>query len=257
MIDSTEQSVQPARALVRYAPLTLRDYVSNQGAATVIVVLLIGFLTTLPLFRGLGGEPVRMREMPLAIATRMLQAIVPQLVLFGTIFATNGIVANDRKHGYFRFLFAKPVSPPMYYAMTFGVHGIGLIVATLALMGIWALTVRPMFTPALLAVVAVMYVAYGGIGFLFSAAFRFDWMSLVTALLVANVAWALWGTGTGPSHWLLYALPPVHRASDVYVMVARESGAIPWGSIGWLTGYGVACFLLGMFVIRRRPLGIA
>ncbi|HEU4994360.1 MAG TPA: ABC transporter permease [Gemmatimonadaceae bacterium] len=246
-----------ASALGRYAPIALRDYASNQGAATVIVILLIGFLSTMPLFRGLGGAPVRLRQVPLATATSILLAILPQLVLFGTIFATNGIVANDRKHGYFRFLFAKPISPTLYYAMTFIVHGIGLVIATLALMGIWAATVRPMFTPALVAVVAIMYVAYGGIGLLCSAAFRFDWVSLVAVLLVANVAWALGGNGSGPLHWLLYALPPVHRTSDLYMMVAGEGRSIPWQSIGWLAGYGVACFLLAMVVIRRRPLGVA
>jgi len=252
-----EQRERPARALSRYAPMLLRDYVMNQGAATVIVMLLLGFLSTLPLFRGLGGAPVRLRQVPLSMANFILSTITPQLVLFGIIFATNGIVANDRKHGYFRFLFAKPVSPPLYYAMAFVVHGIGFVLATVVLMGIWAATVRPMFPSALVAVVAVMYLAYGGIGFLCSAAWRFDWVSLVSVLLVANVAWAVGGDESGPAHWLLYALPPVHRTSELYHLISGVSRAVPWGSVAWLAGYGLACFLLGMVVIRRRPLGVA
>ena len=238
--------------LARYVPWIARDYFSNQGPSTALVVLLIAFLS----LQGVGLGGTRLRDIPDDLAARVLRQLVGSLVFLGTFFATNGIVANDRKLGYYKFLFAKPVSPPRYYALTFLVYGAGLLIVTLALLAIWALAVRPLFPISLFGIVAVMYLAYGGIGFLLSAAWRFDWISLVTVLLLANVSWSFWGDETGPVNWLVHLLPPVHRADSVYAMVAGDAAqAIPWVSIAWLGGYGLLCFLLGMLVIRRRPLG--
>jgi hypothetical protein len=242
--------------LLEYAPWMLRDYLMNQGPSTAIVVLLIGFMTLLPLIQGAAGAPMSVGRVPRDAAASMLRAIVPPLVFLGTFFATNGIIANDRKLGYYRFLFAKPVSPPWYYALTFAVYGAGLLLVSAALMGLWSLTVRPMFPAELLLVVALMYVAYGGIGFLLSAAWRFDWLSLVTVLLVANVGWSVWGNSSGAKYYLLHLLPPVHKAASIYALVASDVvRPLPWDAIWWLGGYGLVCFLLGMLVVRKRPLG--
>lgn len=238
--------------LASYVPWVARDYLTNQGPSTAIVILLIGFLS----FQGAAAAGVQLRDVPEELLHRILRSLVSYLVYLGSFFATNGIVANDRKLGYYRFLFSKPVSPAAYYAITFLVYGGGLLLVTLALLGLWGVAVRPIFPLSLLAVVGLMYLAYGGIGFLLSAAWRFDWISLVTVLLVANVAWSLWGDSTGLPYYLLHVLPPVHRAAEVYQVILRDaSAAVPWDSIAWLGGYGLACFLLGMLVIRTRPLG--
>jgi ABC-type transport system involved in multi-copper enzyme maturation permease subunit len=246
---------RPARVL-EYGPWILRDYALRQGPSTAIVVVLIGFLTVLPVMQGMAGVQASFGAVPLEIATRMLRAMMTPMVFIGTFFATNGIISEDRKHGYYRFLFAKPVSPSRYYAFTFALYGFGLMIVTVVLLGAWAAAVRPMFPVEMLAVVLIMYVAYGGIGFLLSAAWRFDWLSLATTLLIANIGWSVWGNADGWRHRVLYLLPPVHRATDVYAMVGRDaSAATPWTAIAWLAGYGLACFALGLVVIRRRPLG--
>jgi len=242
--------------LSQYTPWIFRDYMTNQGPSTIVVVLLVGFLSVMPVIQGVTGAATKMGQVPVETARRILEAMLPPLAFLGTFFATNGIIANDRKLGYYRFLFAKPVSPPAYYAMTFGVYGVGLLLISIALMGIWAVTVRPMFPIEILVIIPLMYLAYGGIGFLLSAAWRFDWLSLVTVLLIANVAWAVWGNAEGLRHWILYVLPPVHRANDVYrLRFEGPPGVIPWSSIAWLGGYGLACFVLGMIVVRKRSLG--
>lgn len=240
--------------LAAYVPWMLRDYLTNQGPATLIVVLLIGYMALMPVLDGPLNIPLG--DVPTEMAYRILLAILPAFAFLGPFFATNGIIANDRKFSYYRFLFSKPLSPIAYYVTTFLVYGIGVFIVTLVLMAVWALAVRPMFPPMMLAVVAIMYVAFGGIGFLLSAAWRFDWLSLVTVLLVASVAWEQWGDVAGMLRLPLYLLPQVHRASDVYAMVAPRSGAsIPWSAILSLGGYGFVSFLLGMVVIRKRPLG--
>lgn len=242
--------------LLEYVPWILRDYMMNQGPSTALVVLLIGYMTLLPAMHVTVGPAANLGDVPADIATRMLRAMLPPLVLLGTFFATNGIVSNDRKLAYYRFLFSKPVSPPAYYAAAFATYGLGLLLVSVALIGLWSLTVRPAFPIELFGIVLLMYLSYGGIGFLLSAAWRFDWLSLVTVLLVANVAWSVWGGAEGLRRWVLYLLPPVHRAEQVFAMVLRESSQqLPWESMVWLGGYGLICFVLGMIVIRKRPLG--
>lgn len=239
--------------LAAYAPWLARDYLTNQGPATIIVVLLVALLV-LKTYHAATGKA--MSEFDDVDARRMLRNLVGLTAFLGTFFATNGIVSNDRKHNTYKFLFAKPVSPPSYYATTFLVHGAGLMIVTLALAGLWSALTRSMFPLDLFLVVAIVFVAYGGIGFLLSAAWRFDWLSLITVLFVANTAWGIWGEGTGPLRYLLYLLPPVHRMDGVSTLIMRMSHeAVPWKSILWLVGYGLVCFGLGLVVIRRRPLG--
>jgi hypothetical protein len=252
---STSVSENRSARLLEYAPWILRDYATNQGPSTAIVILLIGVLTIGPVI-AISGPRVDLGNIPEPLASRMLQAMVEPLVYLGSFFATNGIIANDRKLGYYRFLFSKPVSPPLYYALTFAMYGIGLLAVSLALAGLWAVAVRPMFSARMFLVIALMYVAYGGIGFLLSAVWRFDWLSLVLVLFVASIGWNVWGDAEGLRHWVLYVLPPVHRDDEVYLLVVRDATrSVPWLSIAWLGGYGLACFLLGMLVIRKRPLG--
>ena len=240
--------------LLAYVPWMLRDYLTNQGPATLIVVLLIGYMALMPVLDGPLDIPLG--DVPPEMAHRILLAILPAFAFLGPFFATNGIIANDRKFSYYRFLFSKPLSPIAYYVTMFVVYGIGVFAVTFVLMGVWALAVRPMFPGTILFVIAIMYVAFGGIGFLLSAAWRFDWLSLVTVLLVASVAWEQWGDVQGLLRLPLYLLPQVHRASDIYAMAVPRSGAsVPWAAILRLGGYGFVCFLLGMVVIRKRPLG--
>jgi ABC-type multidrug transport system permease subunit len=242
--------------LAEYIPWIARDYFTNQGPSTALVVLLIAYLSLLPVLQGAMGPEIEMGDVPEPVAKRVLQALITPFVFLGTFFATNGIIANDRKLNYYRFLFAKPISPLAYYSMIFAVYGAGLVVVAVLLMGVWAFAVRPMLPGELFVIVPVMYLAYGGIGFLLSAAWRFDWISLVTVLLGANVAWTVFGDTTGPLRVLLYLLPPVHQADAVQAMdFGPDGGAVPWMPLVWLSGYGAACYLLGLVVLRKRDLG--
>jgi hypothetical protein len=241
--------------LIDYTPWILRDYFSNQGPATALVLLLVGFATVGP-GMAMAGQKLVLGEVPEPVAAAMLQSMVERLSFLGAFFATNGIVANDRKLGYYRFLFAKPVKPDRYYALTFFLYGLGLTAVATVLAIVWGAAVRPAFTVELFLIIALMYLAYGGLGFLLSAAWRFDWLSLVSVLLAANIGWLVWGNATGIRHWILYLLPPVHRDDRIFALLSQTpNDALPWLSIIWLGGYGLVCFVLGMLVIRRRPLG--
>jgi hypothetical protein len=116
--------------------------------------------------------------------------------------------------------------------------------------------VERFFPILLLPTIAVLYVALGGIGFLLSAAWRFDWLSLTTVLLVSNVLWQLFGHDAGWRGTVVYALPPTHLLEGVYAAV-RAGRPLPVGDLAWLVAYGVLCFVAGLVVVRRRPLAAA
>ena len=261
-----------------YALWQLRDYFKDRGAPTLIVATLSAYIGLSPILERLPrlGDRVpvglleRFGTAEAVYAARMaefnfmfLRSILGTLVFLGALFAMNGIVANDRKQGFFRFLFAKPVSPSRYYGQAFLVHWFGYMVVMALLGVIYGVIVWPVLTRPLLVVIALMFVAYSGIAFLLSAAARWDWMSLVAVTVAATFLWGRYGESTHPLARLLLLLPPLHRADEVYASVSGTpmyaSGAptvIPWPILAWLAGYGAACFAAGLVVLRYRRLAI-
>jgi ABC-type transport system involved in multi-copper enzyme maturation permease subunit len=245
-------TVSPTRArLGRYALWHLRDYLREKGIATLITLTLVGYLTHIPIMRaraaGFSGELMNQ------VADQAFVSALKFLGFVGVLFATNGIVADDRRHGYYRLLFAKPVSVVEYYAQKWAVYGAGFLIVCTLLLGLHGATVEAFFPATFLPTFALIYVALGGIGFLLSAAWRFDWLSLAAVLGLSDLLWLLFREDPGVPGSLVRLLPPVHLLDGVYHAV-REGGAVPVNSLSWLGGYGLACFVAGLIVIRRRPL---
>jgi hypothetical protein len=118
-----------------------------------------------------------------------LRGILGTIVFVGALFAMNGIVANDRKQGFYRFLFAKPMTPSRYYGQAFFVHWAGFVAVMIVLGLVYGVLIWPVLSRPLLVVIALMFVAYSGIAFLLSAAARWDWMSLVVVSVAATYLW--------------------------------------------------------------------
>jgi len=245
----------PRRArLGRYFFWQLHDYMLHQAPATMVVVAMYAYLTLAPILNGslTNGRRYTVATLPDEIVQGYFADLLGSLLLLGTLFATNGIVSTDRKSGYSRFYFAKPVSPPRFYANAFVAHGTGLMLVTVVLLGAFALFVRPLLPVSVLPVVAAMYIAYGGVGFLLSTIWRFDWLSLVTVAVISSLGWAMWGEDRGIRGWLVHLLPPMHRAGALFAYVAGTSHTFPWGAQVWLACYGAACFLVGLWILRVR-----
>jgi hypothetical protein len=275
------EAIAPGRRRARvgaYALWQLRDYLKDRGLPTFIVALLSGYLGLSPIIERM---PTRADPVPPMLLTRFgsaeavyaarmmdfnhafLRGILGTLVFLGALFAMNGIVANDRKQGFYRFLFAKPMTPARYYGQAFFVHWAGFVAVMIVLGLVHGVLIWPVLSRPLLIVIALMFVAYAGIAFLLSAAARWDWMSLVAVTVAATFLWGRYGESTHPLARLLYLLPPLHRADDVYASVSGvpmyASGAptvIPWSILAWLAGYGAACFAAGLVVLRYRRLAI-
>lgn len=245
-------SVSPAR-LARYALWQLRDYFVDKAVPTITLILLSVYLTLVPAIVTYGrpGPSGAPRGFVEAFSLTILISI-----LEGALLATTGIVADDRKLGYFRFYFAKPVSVQRFYAIKFGVYLTGFLLVLAFLLGVHAIAVGPYFPPLLLPIAALVFVAVGGIGFLASAVWRYDWVTLSAVVFSSTIMWGLWEKATGWRAVLVRILPPMDRLGEV-VGAASGRNALHALDLWWLTGYGVVCFLLGLVVVGRRPLAKA
>ncbi len=252
--DGAVAMVQETRArLRRYAFWQLRDYFVDKAVPTVTLILLSVYLTLVPAIVTYGRPSAR--GVPRGFVEAFSLTILIS-ILEGALLATTGIVSDDRKHGYFRFYFAKPVSVWRFYAVKFGVYLTGFLLVLAFLVGVHALAVGPYFPPLLLPVAALMFVAVGGVGFLASAVWRYDWITLSAVVFFSTIMWGLWAKATGWRAVLVRLLPPMDRLGDV-VGGATGRNALPVWDLWWLAGYGTVCFLLGLVVLGRRPLAKA
>jgi hypothetical protein len=169
------------------------------------------------------------------------------------LIALNGIVSTDRKTGYYRFLFSKPVSVVAYYAQLFFVYMVGVLVSMLLLAVVLHIVVPGFRIDYFLLYAAIIYVAMGGIGFFISVATRFDWLTLAAVWLGSRVLRDQFGTKPGWRSKAVELLPPVHKLNDVSFSMITN-GTAPTSDVLWLLGYGALFFALGLLLLRKGSL---
>lgn len=242
--------MSPRRArLGRYALWQARDWVGARGIPTLIVgaLLLLLEMEAVGAFRGAAGAspPAALRALD-----DLLDAFLPAAVLI----AVNGIISHDRARHYARFLFAKPLSPARYYLQAFAVYGALTVAATALLVAAFGALVAAVPAGGALGFAALYFLLFGGVGFLLSAITRYDWVAL-------GVVWALArllrtfvpASGSWYGRVLDLALPPLHvLAATGRALVHGEPA--PLAACAWVAGYGLAAVVLGVVVIRNRPL---
>jgi ABC-type polysaccharide/polyol phosphate export permease len=183
----------------------------------------------------------------------LIANIASPIVSLAVLIGVNGIVSNDRKTGYYRFLFAKPISPPLFYAQLFAVNFAGVLIVMAALGGLFRLWVGPIAIPYLLLYAAIIYIAMGGIGFFISAATRFDWVVLSAVWVGSRIIRAVYHDVPDFRARLIQILPPVHRVDAVAndLLTGRMADV---SSIVWLAGYGALFFAIGLLTVHRRSM---
>ncbi len=262
---------KPRRARVaRYGLWQLRDFLVERGIPILLIGSLLGYLTVAPmlssLHRNLAMLPPRLIQKwgGLQGATAMLmkdfnetflRSFLGAMIFVGAVLAMNGIVANDRKQGYYRFLFTKPLAPWRYYGQAFLIHTVAFVGIMTLLGAAYGLLIWPILSLRLLLVLGLMFLMYAGITFVLSAAARWDWLSLVAVTVAATFFWERYQDSPAVLAKLIYVLPPVHRTNEVYNALAKAE-ALPWPLIEWYAGYGIACFIGGLVVLRYRRLAI-
>ncbi len=233
--------------LRRYAYWQLRDFARDRAIALIIISIAIGFTIIGPIRAVNGGAFDQDRAMS------VLGIVLSQVVYITSFVALNGIVSNDRKLGYYRFLFSKPVSIPAYYAQQFVVYFVGFLVVWLLLLGIFGIFARPVSPIAPLAYCALVFLSFGGIAFLISSLFRYDWPILAAVFLASAIFQSMWAAQEGWRRMVLSVLPPLYKLSPALDDILKR-GTVDTNSVIWLVGYSALCFAAGLYVLRQRSL---
>lgn len=228
-----------------YALWQLRDYALTRGVPTLIIGALLLFQIRLMMNQVGGGLE----------AVAFVSQLLATFVVIGALIAINGIISNDRRQGYYRFLFAKPLAIPRYYVQAFLIHGAGLVLGSaLFLLAVWG--VSGAATPARTVLYpALYYVLLGGLGFLFSSLLRNDWVLIVATLALTQVLRWRWADDPGALGWMVrWLLPPFHVFEDVRTTLL--AGTMPEAAMMlWPLLYGALGVAAGVLVLRKRALG--
>lgn len=234
--------------LTRYAYWQFRDFIRERGIALLLIGGLLGFMLVAPL-RAI--TPYEIGELD---AKRILLLALPQIGPISAFIVFNGLISTDRKLGYYRFLFSKPVSIPAYYAQHFAVYFVGFMSVFAILFGVFSLTVRPINPVGALAYWALVYLSFGGIAFFISSLFRYDWPVVAGVFLSSLVANAVWADADGWRMVVRDMLPPLHKLTPAMTDLINL-GTADLTSVAWLLGYSALFFLAGLVVLWRRPIG--
>ncbi len=237
-----------AANLTRYSYWQFRDFIRERGVALIITSLLLGFTVVAPM-RAMMGPNIDQ-----ANATRILIMALPQIVFISAFIALNGIISTDRKLGYYRFLFSKPVSIPAYYSQYFVVSLAAFLAVFALLLGVFAIVVRPVNPVGALAFCTLVYLSLGGIAFLISSLFRYDWPILAAVFLGSAMINSLWAEREGWRMVIRNMLPPLHKLTPAMTDI-MNLGTVDVKAVIWLLGYSALCFAAGLFVLWRRPIG--
>jgi hypothetical protein len=236
--------------LARYSLWQFRDFVIDRGISIVIIGILWGFLLIEPIRRSMGPA---FAASTLSPTWAMLMTVVSSVVSIAVLIALNGLVSTDRKMGYYRFLFSKPVSPVAFYAQLFFVYMVGVL-STMLLLALILHKLVPLFSAVNFVLYsAVIYIAMGGIGFFISVATRLDWLTLAAVWLGSHMLRSIYGPKPGIAGKLVQVLPPVHKLDEVAVGIITNRSA-PVGDIMWLLAYGAGFFVLGLLLLKKGQL---
>jgi hypothetical protein len=243
--------------LSAYAGYQLRDYFVIRAVPVVLATALTvwGIATA----RGL-----TLSALDLAGGIDALERVQQTFELAVVVFAfaagaaaAFGLVSSHRSRGYDRLYFSRPISPVRYYTQGFVLGGAGGVVLAAVAAELYAVAVHPVSLSGIAAYVALSWLLIGGLAFLLSAltAFHLPILALAVGadLALAHYAGAVSAAGAGAvAEVVQYVLPPAHVLVALREPFARGTLIDP-RLLAWPTGFGVACLVIAIVLLRRRP----
>jgi hypothetical protein len=246
--------------LLRYGSWQARDYLTQR---LVLPVILLAFVAGLPTYMITKGASPGFMQSPEGIRTakQLFSQSVTLFLPLGSVLGAVGLLSSDRHQGYFRFLFSKPVNVVAYYAQAYAVHAV-VFVATFGLIT-WAFgayTVHISVHRAMEAA-ALTFALIGGVGLLLGALTRFDSAVLIAIYVLGLILQPLTSApgatmNGGLPSWLTAVgsgLPPVVKLDQLREQLYAGM-PLDQPHLWHVLGYGAACWVLGLILLRRLPL---
>jgi hypothetical protein len=253
----------PRRArLGRYALWQAYDFTFNVAILLLLVFMLLGVSFLMSMNAQETFIQSQRGTMSLGQKLGYFRQLMEMFTSVAPMIAVSGIVSTDRTSGYTRFLFAKPLSPTRFYAQSLLVKFVGYLIVAHVLMLVYSRYAPvPGYSYRAIVALGCVFLAVGGLLFLLSVLTRFDGAVAILFLLVSAISWEKWGQSTHPAHALLYLLPPINKIGEILNWFIGMNGAgtvmeIPFPAklFWWLTGYGGACLVSGLVILRKAPL---
>jgi ABC-type multidrug transport system permease subunit len=248
------------KAPFAYARYQLRDAVTQRLSLPLVVIALF---SALPLYMMARTSPADFVHGPQGVNV-VKQLYTQSVALFlpmGAFLCAVGVASTDRQHGYFRFIFSKPVNLLAYYAQGYLVAGVAFVAMFALITWVFgAMTFH--FSVHRAAEAAVLtYVLLGGIGLLLGALTRFDGLAFIAVYLAALLLQQMMTAQNGLRNgglpgWLSAigtALPPVVKL-DALRNQLYAAQPLDAAQLWYVIGYGAGAAVLGMVLLRLRPL---
>jgi len=248
-------SARPMRWLA-YARWQLIDGAWQRLALPLVMAMLLSYAAFYSVKGMAAGHPDFFtgsdgRRFTYQLLKQAMGAFIPLAVLMGT----NGIVAQDRQKGYFRFFFSKPVPVTGFYVSAFVVQAV-LVMAgaalVAALIGVRS-TPQPVLGVALAA--GLTFALLGSLLFLLSTITYQDGLVFILAWVATLIARQI-EPAMPVGHWLhgvVRVLPPTHRLDAVRDALYAAQPVVA-ADVWHVLAYGAACFVLALVALRRLPL---
>ena len=242
------------RVLVSYVPYMMRDYVMTRGSAMAVVAALFLLPQLLVLALTTDTPPDVLRG----------QGVALTLVLtpFLTLIATYGLLGQDFRLGFYRPLFAKPISVPLYYATLFCCAAVSFwLIQALVLLVLIAFGIDA-WDPAAWLDMSLRFALLGTLTFAMSRVTRLDWLFAFFLFQLAGPMRRSFPAGESIGGFLINVLFPPAQLFDLTSGARADgqfsaligSGGAEWVSIVWLAGYAMICVVIGLWAVRGIPL---
>ncbi len=225
--------------VLRYLGWQVRD---RTGPRLLVAWLIVAALC-LPLHFAVKGDAAPSPE----TLRSMVQGMYVQLAGLAVVVLFHGIVAEDRTKGFYRFYLAKPVSPLWFYGQSYVLAVAGMLVFTAGFLAIFSLAVHPAWHWRLLTSGTALALVIGGMIFALSTVTARDWIFMILILILSSSLRARFPAGRSTLGKVFNAALPPNQLTDEAVLTSGE-----WA---WVAAWGVGLFALGLFILRRRPLG--
>jgi len=179
------------------------------------------------------------------------------LLYFIVFLAVIAVMTIDRTTGYYRFFFSKPVNVVSYYVHTFAVHGIAVCGVLVLFAVAWGISMPRESLHHAAYAGAIAFALIGGLGFGFGALSNADAALTPLAFIFAISAQFTLMDYSGPPKWLVITAKVLPPAADFEQVRKLLDQARPFtGAPLWhVLAYGAGFWILGLIVLRRRPLG--
>jgi hypothetical protein len=246
--------------ITAYAGVQLRDYFVARMPLIVMATVATAWAyaatngLTMAAFDASAGIEGR------AELQRAFQVLLATFAFIAASVAAHGLVARDRRRGYDRVIFSRPLDPVRYYTQGFVLAGVAGALLGAAAADVYAVAVHPVSVLGAAAYIGLAWLTIGGLAFALSTVTRFH-LPLLVLLLSADFALDRYatslrasGAGSAVIDLARYLLPPGHVVASLSEPFSRGftfDGRV----LIWPLAFGVACFVAALVLLRRRPFG--